>query len=300
MKTWKILLSGIFLILNSLFNLALGQSVLMGEVSPGVYKPIGVTAYGNLTPQEFYGGIGFGDQSKFRRVVGLGQNPSVDTGTIPEDVWYGGGTYPWMTGATSLEIVSTSANDSAIGTGARSLLLVCLNTSFIELTQLPIPNGVTAVPVPTPCYRINTFIITSAGSGGVNAGDIIIRDAGGGTVRGIIPTGLGTAQQSNYTVPAGWTLQIVSQLFALVKNQGGGVRYADIATFMQFPASASGSFYRLPVTYSVSDSGPYRHDGLPGIVLTEKTDFILRVRSVSANGTGVSASWLGVMRNNTP
>ena len=276
------------------------QSVLMGEVSPGAYKPLSVNAYGNLTPSEFYGGIGFGDQSKIRRVIGLGQNPSVDTATTPEDVWYGGGLYPWMTGATSLEVVSTSANDTAVGTGARALLLVCLNTSFIEITQLPIPNGLTAVPVPTQCYRINTFIITAAGSGGVNAGDIIIRDAGGGTVRGIIPAGLGTAQQSNYTVPAGWTLQIVSQLFALVKNQGGGVRYADIATFMQFPASPSGSFYRIPVTYSVSDSGPYRHDGLPGIILTEKTDFILRVRSVSANGTGVSASWLGVMRNNTP
>ncbi len=157
-------------------------------------------------------------------------------------------------------------------------------------------NGTTPVAVPSQCFRINTFVITSAGSGKVNAGDISIRDSGGGTLRGLIPVGLGTAQQSNYTVPAGWTLQIVSQLFALTKSSGTQVRYADIATYMQFPNS--GNFYRIPVTYSVSDTAPYRHDGLPGIILTEKTDFILRVRSVSANGLDVSASWLGIMRKN--
>lgn len=70
--------------------------------------------------QEFKRAIGFGQVPGYRRITALGNNPDVDTG-IHEDIWTGGGLYPWMTAATSLEIVSDSANDTAAGTGARTV-----------------------------------------------------------------------------------------------------------------------------------------------------------------------------------
>lgn len=274
-------------------SLPLTAQVIQGERSPGSYRPILVNPYGHLLPSDYLASVGFGEVGSIRRVVGLGANLDIDTGTIPEDVWSGGGLYPWMTGLTSLELVSSSANDAAAGTGARTVLVQCLNDAYAELTITVTPNGLTPVALTSQCFRINGAFITSAGSGQTNAGDLTIRDAGAGTTRAVIPTGYGTAQQSNYTVPAGYTLQVTS-IFMAVTRSTGTPAYADFVTYMKFPNS--GNFYRMPITLAVSNSAPYRHDSLPGIVLAEKTDFLLRVTSVSASNTSVSGSWLGIMR----
>lgn len=71
--------------------------------------------------QSWLQAIGFAQVPGYRRITALGNNPDVDSAAVPEDIWSGGGAYPWMTGATSLEIVSSSANDTAAGTGARTV-----------------------------------------------------------------------------------------------------------------------------------------------------------------------------------
>ena len=231
-----------------------------------------------------------------RRIVALGNNPSIDIATEPEDIWSGGGAYPWMTAATALELVSSSASDTAAGTGARTVTVIGLLADFTELTQVVALNGVTPVAVPTSLFRVNTFLMASAGSAGINAGDILIRDAGAGTTRAVIPAGYGNARQSVFTVPAGNTLQIISQVFSINRSGGGTERYATLQTFIR---NAVTGMYRLPFEVSVSDQFPYRHDGAPGITLTEKTDFCHRCAVVNVNATNVTAGWLGVMRLNT-
>jgi hypothetical protein len=149
--------------------------------------------------------------------------------------------------------------------------------------------------VPTSIYRINSAIILTAGSGGVNASDITIRDAGGGTTRAIIPAGFGITRQSIFTVPAGNTLQIISQIFSINRSGGGAQRFATFQTFFQ----TSAGVHRLPLELSISDQNPYRHDGVPGITVPEKTDFCHRCAVVSNDNTNVSGGWLGVMRLNT-
>jgi hypothetical protein len=238
--------------------------------------------------------VGFrGIVTGYRRIAALGNNPDVDILSVPEDVWSGSGLYPWMTGSTSLEIVSSSANDTAAGTGARTVQVQGLDTSHIELNQNITLNGTTAVAIPLPLFRINAGLIMSSGSGKTNAGDLTIRDAGGGTTRAIIPAGYGITKQSIFTVPAGFTLQIISQFFgfnSVTKDN----RFAKFATFIQSPTG----FYRLPLELATSDAFPYRHDGEPGLILPEKTDFCHRVTAVSDDNSNVTAAWLGVMRKN--
>lgn len=242
--------------------------------------------------------IGFfnntGAYAGHRRVTSLGNNPDVDTGSTPEDIWSGGGPYPWMTGATALEAVSTSAADTAAGTGARTISIAgLLATTYTELSQTITLNGLTPVAIPTSLFRINQVTMLVPGSSKVNVGDIIIRDAGGGTVRAIIPAGYGISRQSIFTVPAGYTLQIVDQVFSI--NRAAAAAHATISNFVQ---TALGTAFRMPFEIGISDAVPYLHRGTPGPTFTEKTDFCYRCTSVSANNTDVTAGFLGIMRLN--
>lgn len=237
--------------------------------------------------------VGWGIAPGITRVTALGSNPDVDIGTLPEDLWTGGGAYPWMTAATSLEVVSSSANDAAAGTGARTIVITGLDVNYIQVTQTVTLNGLTPVAIPSQLFRVNSALISSAGSGKVNAGDVTIRDVGAGATRAIVPAGYGITRQSIYTVPAGFTVQVISMLFGF-NEVAGGNKFARFATFTQSP----NGFYRLPLEISVGDEPPYRHDGIPGITLAEKTDFCIRCTAVSNDNSNITGAWLGVQRRN--
>jgi len=236
--------------------------------------------------------VGFGIIGNARRVTALGANPDIDTGAA-EDMWSVGGLYQWMAAPTSIEVFSSNANDTAAGTGARSIIINALDANYNEVAQTITLNGGT-VAVPSQVLRINSALIASAGSGKINAGDIVIRDAGAGTTRAVIPAGYGITRQSQFTVPAGWTLQVISILLCF-NRVAASSRFGTFATFFQ----SSAGFYRMPLEITISDDSPYRHDGIPGITVTEKTDFGMRCTFVSNDNSDATAAWLGIMRKNT-
>jgi hypothetical protein len=251
------------------------------------------TTQAHAKGMDFYTAVGLGMVPGVRRVAALGNNPDIDTGTFPETVWTGGGLYPWMTAATSLEIVSTSASDAAVGVGAITVLINGLDINYVEVAQTITLNGLTPIAIPIQLFRINNALVMTSGSTQTNVGDINIRDAGAGTVRGIIPAGYGITRQAVYTVPAGFTLSVHSILGSMVRS--GASSSATIATFFR---SLAGT-YRLPLEFSISDTVPYRHEGIPGIISTEKTDVALRCTFVSANNTALTAAFLGILIANT-
>lgn len=243
---------------------------------------------------DFDTAVGLGMIPGVRRVTALGNNPVIDQGTIPEDVWSVGGLYPWMTASTALEIISTSASDTAAGVGARTVLIQGLDINYLEVNQTVTLNGTTAVAIPLPLLRVNSALIMSAGSTGVNVGDINIRRVTGGTVQCQIPLGYGISRMALFTVPAGNTLSVHSILFAQTKT-GGVERNVTVSNFIQSP----NGFYRMPLEVSVGQGTPYRHEGKPGITLAEKTDFAFRVNAASSNGVSLTVAFLGTMYLNT-
>lgn len=253
-----------------------------------------VTQNSPLPTSEFLVSVGFGIVPSYRRVTALGLNPDIDAASIaaPADIWTGGGVYPWMTGATSLEAVSDNVADASAGTGARTIRVNGLNTAFEEIAETVTMNGTTPVALVNQYYRINSVLTMLVGSGGVNAGAITIRNVGAGVARAIVPAGYGITKQSQFTVPAGYTLQVTSLLFSI--NQPTSQRDAVITTYVK----NDGQSYRLPLEVSV-DGQPYRHDGLPGISVPEKADFGLRCTYVSTTNTNITGAWLGVLRLNT-
>lgn len=102
-----------------------------------------------------------------------------------------------------MSFVSSSANDAAAGTGLHTLIM-----SYIEQTTLAAKtesitlNGTTPVnSVATNIRFINSLTMTSAGSGGTNAGDITVTN--GGITYGKMLTGASIQESSFRMIPAG-------------------------------------------------------------------------------------------------
>lgn len=255
--------------------------------------------YNKLDPLIAVGFMPTALTANIRRITALGNNPDVDTGSVPETIWPGGGLYPWMTGDTSLEAVSTSVQDSPAGTGMGAVSLTLMNTAYAESAVSVTLNGTTPVAITGTWFRINGGITTTKGSGApavgaLNVGDIIIRDAGGGTTRAIIPAGKGILRQAVYTTPAGSSLQIISQYVGFNRGTGGVTKYLTANGYIQNSSGVA----RRPLDISC-DGEPYRHDGIPGIMLPEKTDFAMDVLSVSGENSDVSGAFLGILMKNT-
>lgn len=243
---------------------------------------------------DFYTAVGLGMMSPdIRRVTALGNNPDVDTGSVPEDIWSGGGLYPFMTAATSLELVSSSASDASAGTGARTILVSGLDINYVEQSDTVTLNGTTAVDLPRQYFRINQIMVLTAGSTESNVGTITLRDDGGGTTRGLIMPANGISRQAVYTVPANHTLSVHS-LFASLNRSNAIAK--DITIAFSFRSFAG--VRRQTLEFSISNNGPYRHDGIPGIIMTEKTDFSLRTVYTGSNDVDVTGAFLGILINN--
>lgn len=120
----------------------------------------------------------FGEVPGLQHVYIEGWNPAITT--TFEVMWSESAAYtPLTTAASTPYCASTSANDASAGTGARTISVTGLNTSFTRFTETVTLNGQTSVNLATTnVLFIDKITVLTAGSGLVNAGDI---DCGTGT-----------------------------------------------------------------------------------------------------------------------
>ena len=115
-------------------------------------------------------------------IIVFGYNADLDTGE--ESIWPNGGTVPHPTVASVLKISSTSTDDAAAGTGARTVFIEGLDGSFNVVNETVILNGQTSVNTTKSYLYVNQFYVATVGDGGANAGTI---NAGTGTVTSGVP-----------------------------------------------------------------------------------------------------------------
>lgn len=155
------------------------------------------------------------------RLQKVGYNTGV--GTADTTVWNETTTpvaYPAT--AATITISSSSANDTTAGTGARTVTITGLDATFRQFTEVITLTGQTAVTTIGLFYRVNNMTVTTAGSGGVNAGVIY---AGTGTVTvgkpatiyNSIGIGFNRSLSGFTTIPLGMTGYLVS--FGFTTNQ---------------------------------------------------------------------------------
>lgn len=232
------------------------------------------------------------------RTAALGICTVAAAGAVSADIWSGAAVYPFMTAATSLEVLSSSASDTAAGIGMQNVTITGLDASYNPITSTVSMNGTTVVAIPTQFFRINNVrgnLITPVTGSQTNIGTITIRDAGGGTTRAIIPIGIGASQQAIYTAPAGFTLDVLSLEIQIASSAGGATRGADVyLVFRQ-----SNGYVFTPRLISATDTQPYALNTQTGISVTEKTDFFVRVVYTSNTTMKVGASWEAHLYKNT-
>lgn len=156
-------------------------------------------------------------------VIVFGYNPDIDT--AEESVWPDGGAVPHPTVASVLKISSSSANDTSAGTGARTVYIEGLNGDYAVVSETVTLNGQTAVNTVNSYLYVNSFYVTTVGSGGENAGNI---NAGTGVVTAGVPavlydliaTGYNNRTTGHYCVPAGYTAYMIQGLFSAGQASG--------------------------------------------------------------------------------
>lgn len=246
---------------------------------------------GPLPSTDFLVDVGFGLYPNISRVTALGHNENIDSGVLPVDVWTGGGLYQWMSGATSLEILSSSASDASDGIGARTVTVIGLDTNYNVITTTVALNGITPVALPIQFFRINLVRVATSGTSNVNVGALSIRDVVGSVLRAHISIGKSVSQQSAYTVPAGYRLQIFQLFAASNRFQAGGQPH--FYTMAAVHKDQNGTEF-ISIEGGLTDA-PFNFELMPGLILTEKTSFVLRVVAVAATGYNITGGWFGVL-----
>ena len=133
----------------------------------------------------------------------FGRNPDVDAA---EDIVAVGGDYAGLdaTAAETLDIVGGAA-DTAAGTGTRTLSVSGLDDDWEEISEVVTMAGAGGVTTVNQYKRVNRLQSITAGSGEINAGDIIASQSSSAIEMARILAGVGITEQAVYTVPAGKT-----------------------------------------------------------------------------------------------
>jgi hypothetical protein len=219
-----------------------------------------------------------------------------DVGTSVETVWAQGGTYAYPASATVMKISSSSADDAAAGTGARTISIAGLDANYNEISETVILDGQTAVNTVNSYLRISRMFVVTAGSGATAAGTIY---AGTGTVTsgvpatvyGMIALNANQTQMAFWTVPAGYTLYLTGVFYT------SGNTNANAWTNFQLIQRPLGGVFRQQSSSRVPGNGDFVVDLHTPIAFTEKTD--IEVRAVaSTSPSNVSAEFEGIYIKN--
>jgi hypothetical protein len=201
----------------------------------------------------------------------FGHNEAVSNSAF-ELIWEFGGGYSFPTTAQTVDVTSVSANDTAAGTGARTIEIFGLDASYLEISEIITMNGTTAVSSVNNYIRINSAYTLTAGSGGNNAGAITILFQTDATVGGYIQTNDNTTEQCIYTIPADKTGYLCKFSWA---NQGGK------GTKIRFCYRPFGGLFR--VQSNIEESGQGAEQPCAPIVYQAKTDLILEAKASTGN-----------------
>lgn len=218
----------------------------------------------------------------------FGINTDIDTGTLPEDIWDGGGAYTgFPTGsAETLAIVSSSTNDTnSSGTGARTLRIFGLDSNK-ELQQEDVNlNGTTTVNSSNSYTRVYRAYVLTAGSSTTNEGEITINHSTTtANVFTVILTGTGQSQISAYTIPAGYTGYLKRYSASMFDNT---TNRAEMAIWMRPESSA----VRLINAFVISDANDITREPYGGIKFDEKTDIVFRCTSVDNSNAQITVTY---------
>lgn len=183
--------------------------------------PSSTTKAGKNEPFELQ--VARGQISWHRAVTIFGYNPDLDQ--TEESIWPDGGTVPHGQAASVLRVSSDSASDTALGTGARTVLVEGVDADYKEISEIVTLSGQTYVSTTKTYHAINNLTVLTVGSSGHNVGSIYV---GTGTVTAGVPAVLwdliaptyNQRTTAHFTIPAGYTGYLSEGIFTSGQASG--------------------------------------------------------------------------------
>lgn len=239
--------------------------------------PSSVTRTGTHEPFELQ--VSRGQIPYHKLILVSGYNGA--TSTSYQTVWTQSSIYSYLSAAAVMGISSSSASDTAAGTGARTVLIEGLDANYNEISETVTLNGQTAVNTTNSYLRVFHLAVTTAGSGGAAAGTIY---AGTGTVTSGVPANVYAVYGANggstaciWTVPAGYTAYVVSMAVA------SGCTTANAFTSLGLYDRPFGSVFDNSVQGRSANGGVFEVPFFYPLSFPEKTDLEIRVTSTTAS-----------------
>lgn len=259
------------------------RSVIMGLDVNGVYQNVKANPYGVLSTAEFQLDVALGSYPNIRIGIQSGRNTDIDTGTTPETIWNGGGSYTGFnaTAAETLTVVSNNANDTAAGTGARTVRLYGLDADYNEITEDVTLNGLTPVTTTQSFLRMDTSEVLTAGSLGYNVGELTARQSSTtANIMMVMPARVNRTAILVTTVPAGKTRVFTSSQVRIARSSGAaGSANARILYRLE------GGLFLPAINEEITTAIPFISPPNGYFVVPEKTDVKVEIDSVSDNNT---------------
>ena len=135
------------------------------------------------------------------------------TADVKEELWPVGGTRVVMEVPDTFTVVSSSAADTEVGTGCRTILIAGLDSDWNAQIEVIVLDGITPVVSTLQFRRVHRIVALTAGSGHKNAGAITLTETTGGTVQSFMTIGSGVSACAQYTIPAGYNGILIKAIY---------------------------------------------------------------------------------------
>lgn len=228
--------------------------------------PYSITAAGKYEP--FGLQVSRGQIMGHRSVVVFGYNPDLDQ--TEETVWPNGGIITHPATATVMKVSSDNVNDTAAGTGARTIVISGLDANYNEISETVTLNGQTPVNTTKLFLRINDMYVATAGSGLTSAGTIYVGDGVvtlgvPATLYDLMYVGYNKRTTGHYTIPAGYTGYMVAGSLSAGQPSGSSQVVGRLLT-------TNSNQIRLTQAVVALNNGFANYDFKMPLVIPEKTD----------------------------
>jgi hypothetical protein len=224
------------------------------------------------------------------------QGYNADVNNTVEDVWPAGAGYVFPTAGIQMKLVSTSANDTAAGTGARTVEIHYLKSSWEESVETITLNGTTAVNTSSSdIFRINAIYILTAGTAASAVGTLNLTNTAGTVTYAQVEAGLSHDRMAIFTVPLGKTLYITQWVIGSGSSAGNAYCEFYLKATCDFDNAFVQNIFFIKNQIACQDNGIPIDLNFP-IKCPAKTDIKIAAlsdgASVNAKATAQFVGWL--------
>ena len=237
---------------------------------------------------DYYAKVSAGRIQGHKQYLKTAYNNTLQTG-VAQDITNTGGDIDILVGNTTCEVVSTSALDTAGGTGSRSIAVFGIDEDMKLVEEIVQLNGLTPVPLQNQYIAVWRSRNVSAGVTRLNQGSIVVRTVISQTTLSTIDALIGSSASSLMVVPAGYQLVLYDLIISMGVVTGSAVERKAIVTARSLDYFNNAETVQAEIgvrdKYSVTESFK-----LP-LSLSESQFLWFRAEDVSANDTPIQCSY---------